>query len=107
VSSSRQSATKSERDLMNLSLHVGAALIGLLLVFVFVRSVFHVAVINRQTGDWLAHRVGRLVYTTLARLALKRRSYASIQDVLAWVLPLYILLLIVVWFGLVQTGFRC
>jgi hypothetical protein len=90
---------------MNLSVHVGAALLGFLLVIVSARSVFHVAVINRQSGDWLAHRVARLVYRTLARQALKQQSYASIQDVLAWVLPLYILLLIVMWFGLVQIGF--
>jgi hypothetical protein len=90
---------------MSLSLRVGAALIGLLFVLAFLRSVLQVAVVNRQRGDWLARRVGWLVYTTLARRALKRQSYANIQDVLAWVLPLYILLLIVVWFGVVQAGF--
>ena len=90
---------------MNLLLRSGAALIGLLLVLAFLRSVFQVAVVNRQRGDWLARRVGWLVYTTLARRALKRQSYADIQDVLAWVLPLYILLLIIVWFTLVQAGF--
>ena len=90
---------------MNLALHIGAALIGLSLVVVFLRSVSQVAVVNRQRGDWLSHRVGWLVYTTLARRALKRQSYADIKDVLAWVLPLYILLLIVVWFGVVQAGF--
>ena len=58
-----------------------------------------------KKGDWLACRVGWLVPTTLARPALRRRSYDQIQDVLAWVMPLYILLLIVVWFALVQVGF--
>src|SRR5215469_12065251 len=90
---------------MNLSLRIGAALIGLLLVFAFFRSVFQVALINRQRGDRLSRCVGWLVYSALARRALKRRSYADIQDVLGWVLPLYILLLIVVWFGIVQAGF--
>jgi hypothetical protein len=89
---------------MNLSLHVGAALIGLLVILVFLRSVLQVAVVNRQRGDWLARRVGWLVYTTLTRRA-RGRQYADIQDVLAWVLPLYIQLLIVVWFSLVQAGF--
>jgi hypothetical protein len=84
---------------------VGAALIGLLVIVAFLRSVLQVAIVNRQRGDWLARRVGWLVYTILARRALKRQSYAAIQDVLAWVLPLYILLLIVVWFGLVQAGY--
>jgi hypothetical protein len=90
---------------MNLSLHVIAALIGLLLVLTFFRSVLRVAVVNRQRGDWLARGVGWLVYTTLARRSLKQQGYAAIQDVLAWALPLYILLLIVVWFVLVQAGF--
>jgi hypothetical protein len=90
---------------MDLSLRVGAALIGLLVILAFLRSVLQVAIVNRQRGDWLARHVGWLVYATLARRALKRQSYADIQDVLAWVLPLYILLLIVVWFGLVQAGF--
>jgi hypothetical protein len=90
---------------MNLSLHVGAAIIGMLLLITIVRSVFHVAVINRQTGDWLSRGVGRLVYSTVARRAKMQQSYADIQDVLAWDLPLYIMLLIVVWFGLVEAGF--
>jgi hypothetical protein len=99
------SLAESGHNLMTLPLRIGAALIGMLLVLAALRSVFQVAVINRQRGDWLARRVGWLVYTTLAHRALKRQSYADIQDVLAWVLPLYILLLIVVWFGIVQTGF--
>jgi hypothetical protein len=90
---------------MNVLLRFGAALIGLLLVLAFLRSAFRVAVVNRERGDWLARRVGWFVYTTLARRAVKRKSYSGIQDVLAWILPLYILLLIVVWFGLVQAGF--
>ena len=90
---------------MELPLRVGAALIGLLVIVAFLRSVLQVAIVNRQRGDWLARRVGWLVYTILARRALRRQSYAAVQDVLAWVLPLYILLLIVVWFGLVQAGY--
>src|SRR5215470_18909619 len=40
-------------DQLDLSLHVGAALIGLLLILSFLRSVSQVAVVNRQRGDWL------------------------------------------------------
>ena len=61
---------------MELSLRVGAALIGLLVIVAFLRSVLQVAIVNRQRGDWLARRVGWLVYTILARWALKRQSYA-------------------------------
>jgi hypothetical protein len=65
----------SERNPMDLSLHVGAALIGLSVILVFLRSVLQVAVVNRQRGDWLARRIGWLVYTTLARRALGRQSF--------------------------------
>jgi hypothetical protein len=53
---------------MDLSLRIGGALLGLALVLAFLRSVLQVATVNRQRGDWLARRVGRLVYTALARL---------------------------------------
>jgi hypothetical protein len=99
------SLTESEHNLMDLALRIGAALIGLLLVLAFLRSVFQVALVNRQRGDRLSCCVGWLVYSALARRAQKRQSYADIQDVLAWVLPFYILLLIVAWFGIVQAGF--
>jgi hypothetical protein len=91
--------------MMDLLLRIGGALAGLAMVFAFLRSVLQVAVVNRRKVDWLARRVGCFVYTILARQALNRRSYDQIQDVLAWSLPLYILLLIMVWFILVQAGF--
>ena len=90
---------------MDLLLRIGGSLIGLVMVLAFVRSIVQVALINRQGGDGLARRVGRLVYRTIARIARKRRSYDQIQDVLAWIFPIYVLLLIIVWFVLVQAGF--
>ena len=92
-------------NLLSPSLRVGSGLIGLLLVLAFLRSVLQVAVVNRQRADWLSRCVGWFIYSALARRAAKRQSYADVQDVLSWVLPLYILLLIVVWFGIVQAGF--
>ena len=90
---------------MDASLRVGTALIGLLLILAFLQSASRVALINRQRGDWLARRVGWLVYTTLGRLARKQQKYENVQDVLVWVLLLYILLVIIMWFGLVLAGF--
>jgi hypothetical protein len=90
---------------MDLLLRIAGSLVGLLMVLAFLRSVLQVAIVNRQRGDWLARRVGWLVYTTIARRALRRPSYDQIQDKLAWILPTYILLLIAAWFALVQTGF--
>jgi hypothetical protein len=82
-----------------------ASIAGLLLVLAFLQSVSRVAVVNLQRGDRLARRIGWLVYAAIARLARHRRSYAEIQDALAWILPLYILCLIATWFAMVQAGF--
>ena len=90
---------------MDLLLRIGGSLIGLVMVLAFVRSIVQVALINRRGGDGLARRVGCLVYRTIARIAQKRRSYDQIQDALAWIFPIYVLLLIIVWFALVQAGF--
>jgi hypothetical protein len=90
---------------MDTSLRVVAALIGLLLIFAFLRSASRVALVNRPRGDWFARGIGWLVHTTLGRLARTQRTYEDVQEVLAWVLPLYILFVITVWFGLVLAGF--
>src|SRR5215469_6795664 len=90
---------------MDLLLRIGGSLIGLMMVAAFLRSMAQVAIINRQGGYWLAFPVGRLAYKTIAHLARRRRTYDRIQDALAWIFPIYILLLIIAWFALVQAGF--
>jgi hypothetical protein len=90
---------------MDTLVRVVAALIGLLLIFAFLRSASRVALVNRTRGDWFAQGIGWIVHTTLGRLARTQPTYNDIQDVLAWVLPLYILFVIIVWFGLVLAGF--
>src|SRR5215472_14425414 len=90
---------------MDLLLRIGGSLLGLMMVAAFLRSMAQVAIINRQGGDWLAFRVGRLAYKTIAHVAQRRRSYDRIQDALAWIFPIYILSLITSWFALVQAGF--
>ena len=91
--------------MMELLWRSAAFVIGVSLVLLFFQSVFRVSVVNRPKGDRLALIVGHVVHTTVARVASRRRTYDSIQDALAWVLALYVLLLIAVWFVLVQTGF--
>ena len=54
---------------MDLLLRIAGSLVGFLMVLVFLRSMLQVAIVNRQRGDWLARRVGWLVYTTIARKA--------------------------------------
>ena len=89
----------------DLSFRVVAFVIGLLLLIAFLQSVSRVAIVNRQRGDRLARGIGWVAYSAIARRALRQRSYDAIQDALAWVMPLYILLLIGSWFALVQVAF--
>ena len=55
---------------MDLLLRIAGSLVGVLMVLAFLRSVLQVAIVNRRRGDWLARRVGWLVYTTIARRTL-------------------------------------
>ena len=75
------------------------------LVLLFLQSVLRVSVVNSQKGERLALIVGHVAHTTVAHVASRRRTYDRIQDALAWVLPVYVLLLIIVWFALVETDF--
>lgn len=90
---------------MNLLLHIGTALAGMLLIGTFMRSASHVAVVNRRSSDSVARWVGRIVHRSLAFRARGLKSYAEVQDVMAWAFPAYVMLLIIAWFGLVQLGF--
>ena len=89
----------------DLSFRVAAFVMGLLLLLAFLQSAARVAIVNRQRGDRLARGIGWVAYSAIARRALRQRSYDAIQDALAWVMPLYILLLIMSWFALVQGAF--
>jgi hypothetical protein len=90
---------------LDLILRCGAFLAGLTLLGLFTHSASRAALVTRHRGDRIAHGIGLLICSRLTRIAARRRDYAAIQDVLAWVLPLYILSLIVAWFALVQGGF--
>src|SRR5262245_55039619 len=91
--------------MMELSLRLAAFVIGLVLVLLVFHSALRVALVNRQKGDRLALFAGDCAYATIARLASRRQSFERIQDVLAWVLPVYVVALITVWFLFVQVGF--
>jgi len=88
-----------------LILRAGEFLAGLMLLALFAQSVSRAALVTRHRGDRIAHGIGLLICSSLTRIAARRRDYDAVQDVLAWVLPLYILALIMAWFALVQVGF--
>ena len=92
-------------SIFELLVRVVAMLAGVALLAFFLLSASRAALVNRHRGDWIAHTVGRIVCSTVSRLAASRRHHESVQDVLAWILPLYILSLIVTWFLLVQSAF--
>jgi len=92
-------------SIIELLVRIGAVLAGVALLACFLLSAARAALVNRHRGDWIAHGVGRFVCSTVSRLAASRRHNDAVQDALAWILPLYILSLIVTWFLLVQSGF--
>jgi hypothetical protein len=92
-------------SIIELLVRIGAMLAGVALLGCFLLSASRAALVNRHCGDWIAHGVGRFVCSTVSRLAAARRHCDAVQDALAWILPLYILSLIVTWFLLVQSGF--
>jgi len=92
-------------NIIELIFRVIAMLAGVVLLAFFLLSASRAALVNRHKGDWIAHGVGRAVCSTVSRLAASRRDYDAVQDALAWILPLYILSLIVTWFLVVQIGF--
>ena len=90
---------------MSLLLNIGMFVFVAVLVGTVLRSVSHVAVVNRRSADRLARYVGRFVYATLEYRFRFLVNYSDRQDVLAWALPIYVFLLTLVRFGLVQVGF--
>jgi len=92
-------------NIIELLVRVGAMLAGVALLTCFLSSAARAALVNRHRGDWIAHGVGRFVCSIVTRVAASRRHNDAVQDALAWILPLYILSLIVTWFLLVQSGF--
>ena len=74
--------------MIDAALRVVAFFAGLGALTLILLSVSRAALVNRLQGDWLAHRIGRLVCAAVTRIASVRRDYDAIQDALAWVLPL-------------------
>jgi hypothetical protein len=89
----------------DLPIRVVAFLAGIILTAFFLKSVSSTVLVNRQHGHWLARRIDRLAYALVASVGRRRPTFNAAQEALAWLLPIYMLLLIVVWFLLAQTGF--
>ena len=78
--------------------HILTSLLGLGLLFLILRSMIRIALINRHYRDFFAETAGRAVYAAVSlRLRGKRGTRAS-HPVLLWLFPAYLLLLILVYF---------
>jgi hypothetical protein len=79
-------------------IHVVTCVAGLWLLFLVLRSMIRVALMNRHYEDPFAQLTGHTVYGVVAWRLHGKRDYKSAHPVLLWFFPAYILLLIVVYF---------
>lgn len=81
------------------------SILGLWLLFLILRSMIRIALINRHYRDWFATLAGRAVYAVVS-LRLRGKHRATVQHpVLLWFFPAYLLSLILVYFVGAMTGF--
>jgi hypothetical protein len=86
-------------------MHVFISILGLWLLFMVLRSMIRIALMNRHYRDVIAETTGRAVYMAVEVRLGKNRDTKAIHPVLVWFLPAYILSLIAVYFVGAMTGF--
>lgn len=85
--------------------HLFISMLGLWLLFLILRSMIRIALMNRHYRDFFAESTGRAVYTTVALRLGRNRDPEVLHRVLLSVLPTYILSLILVYFVGAMTAF--
>ena len=85
--------------------HVLASIVGLWLLFLILRSMIRIALINRHYQDFFAELAGRVVYTAVSLRLGHKRDTRNLHPVLLWFFPAYLLLLILVYFLGAMTAF--
>ena len=78
--------------------HVLVSMLGLWLLFLILRSMIRIALMNRHYRDFFAELSGRAVYTAVALRLGRNRGAGALHRVLLWVFPAYLLSLILVYF---------
>lgn len=86
-------------------IHTLAIVVGLITLFVMIRSVVHVAIMNRHDIDIFAYLTSRTVHKLLGFLVRFDRNYESTQSTLHWFFGTYMLALISVYFIGSMTAF--
>jgi hypothetical protein len=85
--------------------HVAVSILGLGLLFLVLRSMIRIALMNRHYRDLLAEFTGRVVYTAVALRLGRNRDIKAVHPVLLWFFPAYIFSLIIVYFVAAMTAF--
>ena len=85
--------------------HVLVSIVGLWLLFLILRSMIRIALINRHYQDFFAGAAGRVVYTAVSLRLGHKRNATDLHPVLLWFFPAYLLLLILVYFAGAMTAF--
>jgi hypothetical protein len=78
--------------------HVLISILGFWLLFLILRSMIRIALMNRHYRDFFAELTGRAVYTAVALRLGRNRDARALHRVLLWVFPAYLLSLILVYF---------
>ena len=85
--------------------HNLVAIFGVVLLFVILRSMIRIALMNCHSQDFFAVLTGRAVYMAAALRLRGNREPKETHRVLLWFFPVYILSLIVVYFLGAMTAF--
>src|SRR5580698_11164123 len=80
-------------------------MVGLWLLFLVLRSMIRIALMNRHYRDFFAEFTGRAVYTAVALRLGRNRDAGTLHRVLLWVFPAYLLSLILVYFAGAMIAF--
>jgi len=80
-------------------------MLGLWLLFLILRSMIRIALINCHSRDFLAEAAGRVVYTAVSLRLRHLRDTRDLHPVLLWFFPAYLLLLILVYFAGAMAAF--
>ena len=76
--------------------HILISILGLALLFVILRSMIRIALMNRHYRDFFAVVTGRAVYKAVVIRLGRKLNAQDTHSVLLWLFPAYILLLIIV-----------
>ncbi|ODT21222.1 MAG: hypothetical protein ABS35_17880 [Kaistia sp. SCN 65-12] len=88
-----------------IALYVLAAVVGVILLTLYFRSIVVVALLNSKSNDFFERTARKTAVAIVQRFIAKDASYEEVQRRQAWIMPLFTLFSVVMWFLLVQLAF--